>query len=70
MGKRYIAYEIKNIQPVLVANLDISKSGEIATLQYLPGSTLRGMVIANLKEQMADEQKKQKILTKATFYNG
>ncbi len=70
MGKRYITYEVQNIQPVLVANLDISKSGEIATLQYLPGSTLRGMVIANLKEQMADEQKKQKILTKATFYNG
>lgn len=70
MGKRYIAYEIQNIQPILIANLDISKSGEIATLAYLPGSTLRGMVLANLKERMADEQQKQKILTKAMFYNG
>lgn len=70
MGKRYIAYEIRNIQPVLIANLDMSKSGETASLQYLPGSTLRGMIIANLKEQMEDEQKKKKILTKAIFYNG
>ena len=59
MGKRYIAYEIRNIQPVLIANLDMSKSGETASLQYLPGSTLRGMIIANLKEQMEDEQKKK-----------
>lgn len=70
MGKRYIAYEIQNEQPVLIANLDISKPGEIATLQYLPGSTLRGMVIANLKEKMEDEDSKQKILTKAMFLNG
>lgn len=70
MGKRYIAYEIENIQPILIANLDISKSGEIETLQYLPGSTLRGMVIANLKKKMEDEAAKQKILTKAIFYNG
>lgn len=70
MGKRYISYEIQNIQPILIANLDISKPGETATLHYLPGSTLRGMVISGLREQMKDEQKKQKILTKAVFYNG
>lgn len=70
MGMRYIAYEIQTVQPVFVANLYLSKPGETATLQYLPGSTLRGMVIANLREQMADGQKKQKILTKAMFYNG
>lgn len=70
MGKRYIAYEIQNKQPLLITNLDTSKPGEITTLQYLPGSTLRGMVISNLKEKMNDEESKQKILTKAVFYNG
>lgn len=70
MGKRYIAYEIQNKQPLLIANLDTSKPGEITTLQYLPGSTLRGMVIANLKSKMKNEESKQKILTKAIFYNG
>ena len=70
MGMRYIAYEIRNVQPVFIANLDLSKPGETETLSYLPGSTLRGMVIAKLKEEMADEDKKQKILTKARFYNG
>ena len=34
MGKRYIAYEIQNKQPLLITNLDTSKPGEITTLQF------------------------------------
>lgn len=68
--KRYLACEIHNIQPIKIGNIDKSKPGEKETLDYIPGSAIRGMVISQLKEQMKNEVKKKKILLHSWFYNG
>ena len=42
---RYLDLEIQNVGPLRIANDDTSQQGQTDTLYYIPGSTIRGLVI-------------------------
>lgn len=42
---KYLRYIIRNIEPLRIADDSVSQRGQTATLQYIPGSTIRGLVI-------------------------
>ena len=45
---RYLRYVIKNIEPFRIADESTSQRGEMSTLTYIPGSTVRGIIINNV----------------------
>lgn len=47
---KYLRYVIRNIEPLRIADDSASKRGQTATLQYIPGSTIRGLVINALSK--------------------
>lgn len=58
---KYLEYVMTNIEPVRIANLFTCKSGEITTLNYIPGSTMRGLLIGELSREL-DFEKIRKVL--------
>lgn len=45
---RFIRFVIENCGPVRIANDETSQHGQTDTLKYIPGSTLRGLVVNSL----------------------
>ncbi len=45
---RYLRYEIENREPVRIADDASSQSGQTTTLRYIPGTTIRGLVVSAL----------------------
>lgn len=43
---KYLRLELNNIQPVRIADNSTSQQGQTDTLHYIPGATIRGMLIA------------------------
>ncbi len=58
---RYFRYELMNIEPLCITDKAGSQSGQTATLQYIPGTTIRGFIINAIAEE-DDFEKKKKIL--------
>ena len=48
---RFIRFVIENCGPVRIANDETSQHGQTDTLKYIPGSTLRGLVVNSLLSQ-------------------
>ena len=44
----YLRYIIQNIQPMRIADASQMQSGQSGTLNYIPGSTIRGLVINHI----------------------
>ena len=44
----YIKYIIKNIEPIRIADDSTSQNGQTSALKYIPGTTIRGLVINQL----------------------
>lgn len=66
---RYLRYVIKNIEPIRIADESTSQRGQTNTLRYIPGTTIRGLVISTLaKENDFEEQWKEKLFSKDTAY--
>ena len=55
----YLKYIIKNMEPVRIADDSNSQSGQTEILRYIPGTTIRGLVINALSS--ADETEFEKI---------
>lgn len=66
---KYLRYVIKNIEPIRIADESTSQSGQTNTLRYVPGTTIRGLVITALaKEEDFEEKWKDKLFSKETVY--
>lgn len=48
---RYIRFILENLQPIRIADNEKSQGGQTDTLRYIPGSTVRGIVINTLIKQ-------------------
>ena len=48
----YIRYILKNIEPLRITDNSTSQSGQMDTLTYIPGMTIRGVVISALAEKL------------------
>ena len=62
MGK-YIKYTIKTLEPVRIADDSLSHNGQAETLRYIPGSTIRGVVINNLAKRPDFETYKNRLFS-------
>ena len=47
----YIKYQIKNIEPLRIADDSTSQNGQTTTLRYIPGTTIRGWIINQLAKR-------------------
>ena len=69
---KYLKYEIRNIEPLRIADDSTSQSGQTITLRYIPGSTIRGYVIsqlANINKKLFEDNKKELFSNKIKFLN-
>lgn len=68
---RYLDLEIQNVGPLRIANDDTSQQGQTDTLYYIPGSTIRGLVINSLckDERQFKKLKKDLFSDKVHFMN-
>ena len=68
---RYLDLEIQNVGPLRIANDDTSQQGQTDTLYYIPGSTIRGLVIHSLRkdEKKFEKMKKDLFSDKVHFMN-
>lgn len=67
---QYLKIEFTNIEPIRIADDSTSQSGQTASLKYIPGSTMRGLVITRFSSE-ADFSKIKKDLfsEKVRFLN-
>lgn len=67
---KYIRYEIKNIEPIRITNNTMSQSGQMETLRYIPGSTIRGYVVSDfLKKDLFQKYKRALLTSEVRFLN-
>lgn len=66
---KYLRYVIKNVEPLRIADDSTSQRGQTNTLRYIPGTTIRGLVIHALTaEENFEEEWKEKLFSKETAY--
>ena len=68
----YLRYVIKNVEPLRIADDSTSKDGQSVTLRYIPGTSIRGVVINSIvKNHPSEFEKMKKILfsDKVKFLN-
>lgn len=59
---RYLELEFYNIAPLRIGDDDTSQQGQANTLTYIPGSTVRGLVVNKLRETEEDFEDIKKLL--------
>ena len=66
----YVKYIIRNIEPLRIADDNISQSGQTVSFRYVPGSSMRGYIINQLARQTDFEEYKKILLSdKVRFFN-
>lgn len=58
---QYLRYVLRNVEPIRIADDSTSQSGQTVSLRYIPGTTIRGVVINRLAG-MPDFEEKKKLL--------
>ena len=67
---KYLRYVIRNIEPLRIADDSTSQRGQTATLHYIPGSTVRGLVVNALcKDDKFEILQKELFSAKIRFLN-
>lgn len=64
----YLRYVIRNIEPIRIADESTSQSGQTNTLRYIPGTTIRGLVIHALAANACFTQWKERLFDKEMVY--
>lgn len=64
----YIRYIIKNVEPLRIADDSTSQRGQTSTLHYIPGSTIRGLVVNALALEDTFESIKKTLFSSDVRY--
>lgn len=64
----YIKYQIKNIEPLRIADDSTSQNGQTTTLRYIPGTTIRGWIINQLAKRADFENLKKDLFSNNVRY--
>ena len=62
----YLKYTLQNIEPVRIADDSTSRNGQTVSLKYIPGTTVRGLVmnkIASAYDEVSFQKKKRVLLS-------
>lgn len=65
---QYLRYVLKNIEPLRISDDSSSQSGQTVSLRYIPGTTIRGLVINRLAGSSEFEVKKKLLLSGKVRY--
>lgn len=65
---KYLRYVIKNIEPLRIADSSVSQTGQTMTLHYIPGTTVRGLIINSLSEDVDFGHMKKKLFSNQIRY--
>lgn len=65
---KYLRYVIRNIEPLRIADDSLSQKEQTATLRYIPGSTIRGLVINSLAKEADFEEIKETLFSEKVRY--
>lgn len=67
---KYIKYRLLSLEPVRIADDSSAKQGQAMTQRYIPGSTMRGLVVSALSGRVEFSQIRKKLLSeKVRFMN-
>lgn len=69
---KYFRYKIKNIEPLRIADDSTSQSGQINSLRYIPGTTIRGWIVNSILQSdgnIFEQYKKVLLSEKVRFMN-
>lgn len=66
----YIHYIFENLEPLRIADSKSSQNGQTSTIRFIPGSTIRGMVINTLirREGFNLEKYKERLFSEETLF--
>mgnify|MGYP003302951981 CR=1 FL=1 len=64
----YLRYVIKTVEPIRISDDSISQSGQTDTLRYIPGTSIRGLVINALAKEEDFEDIKENLFSKDINY--
>lgn len=64
----YLRYVIRTIEPIRIADDNTSQSGQTNTLRYIPGTTIRGLVINTLAKDKDFEEIKELLFSHDIAY--
>ncbi len=59
---KYLMYTFRNVEPVRIIDDSESQHGENATLKFIPGSTIRGLIVNGLAKQYENFEAVKKLL--------
>ncbi len=66
----YFHYMIKNTEPLRISDASIAQDGQMSSLSYIPGSTIRGLVVNHLKsKENFDDLKRILLSDQVRFLN-
>lgn len=65
---RYYRYRIHNIEPLRIADDSHSQGGQVLSLRYIPGSSIRGYVVNRLAKEAAFESYKKILLSSSVRF--
>lgn len=65
---QYLRYVLKNVEPIRIADDSTSQSGQTVSLKYIPGTTIRGLVINRLAQQEDFEEIKKLLFSEQVRY--
>lgn len=60
---KYLRYVIRNLEPLRIADDSSSQRGQTATIRYIPGSTIRGLVVNALSSDEKFESIKKSLFS-------
>lgn len=68
--RQYVEYEFVNLEPLRIVNNATSKPGETTTLSYVPGASVRGMLMNAISNEETFESMKKVLLSdRVSFLN-
>ena len=65
---RYLRYVLKNVEPIRIADDSTSQSGQTMTLKFIPGTTIRGLVINALSRRKDFDEIRQALFSSDVRY--
>ncbi len=66
--RRYLRYVLMNVEPIRIADDSTSQSGQTMTLKFIPGTTIRGLVVNALSRGKEFDEIRQALFSSDVRY--
>ena len=66
--RRYLRYVLMNVEPIRIPDDSTSQSGQTMTLKFIPGTTIRGLVVNALSRGKEFDEIRQALFSSDVRY--